>query len=1003
MSKFDEKSLIEDYIDKESQKKGWKSVPSDSLERESLEEPLLVGNLIRTLKRLNTNPSFGDEELRQALAELKLGKAEQILHFFRNGIPVKFEKDRIVYNIRLFDYDNIANNEFILSRQVIHQSVNKQIRNDIILYVNGVPLVNIECKNPASLTEDWRKAFTEMMEYERKVPELYKYVQIGVAAEHVVKYFPTTPEQQEEPKYHEWREPNKDPVDSTIQMLTPETLLDIVKNYLFFRIEHGVAAKVITRYMQYRAAERICNRVRDHLTGKEQKDKGLVWHWQGSGKTLTMIFAANKLYHMPLLQNPTIFFIVDRDDLQQQLHQEFTALDITKPETIDSIHALKQLLIHDEGRGKRGIFITLIHKFRPEELQQLQEELDAISQNRETIQTRKNVIAFVDEGHRTQYGTLAAQMRAILKSASFFAFTGTPISKPGHDTYQQFSYPQEEPYLDKYFVTDALTDGFTVKIVYQPRLEKDVHLNKQMLETFLQIELEEIPEEYQQPVEEKTKERLNAIKLFLENPKRISKITQDIARHFKENIDGKFKAMVVAASRIACVRYKRELDKLLPPEYSEIVMTFNQTDPPEIQGYLREAIARFNGKEIEDIRKEIRDKYKEEKELPKILIVTDMLLTGYDAEILQTMYLDKPLKEHRLLQAIARTNRPYKNLKEAGLVLDYVGILQNLAKAFENYSKEDIKDVLVNMNELRQEFTQILEETLSLLQEIPKDQYDRQTMLKAIETITTNEQNTKKFQQNYRKLRSLFELLGVDEIKIQRFSEFKWLTAIYAYYLKVVQPPETPEAKYIQKYYTKTVKFVHKTTELENIQQQLPTIQFDENFLQELDEKAKTKEEKAANIFFTLNRYVLVEREKNPVYETLAEKVEKLLKLWKQRTKNYEQIYAEGSGILQELNQLESRRKQLNFDSLHYSLLLTLEKQFGANLGLTQDVKELAATLKTFMFKDWQTQQTARKNIERETRKYLRKYIKQNQLKLEQLEELYQRIMQNVKAYGQET
>ena len=218
-----------------------------------------------------------------------------------------------------------------------------------------------------------------------------------------------------------------------------------------------------------------------------------------------------------------------------------------------------------------------------------------------------------------------------------------------------------------------------------------------------------------------------------------------------------------------------------------------------------------------------------------------------------------------------------------------------------------------------------------------------------------------------------------------------------------MQPPETPEAKYIQTYYTKTVKFVHKTTELESIQQQLPTVQFDENFLQNLEEKAKTKEEKAANIFFTLNRYVLVERQKNPIYETLAEKVEKLLKLWKQRTRNYEQIYTEGAKILQELNQLESRRKQLNFDSLHYSLLLTLEKQFGANPALTQDVKELAATLKTFMFKDWQTQPTARKNIERETRKYLRKYIKQNQLKLEQLEELYQRIMQNVKAYGQET
>ena len=362
---------------------------------------------------------------------------------------------------------------------------------------NGIPLVNIECKNPASLTENWYSAYRQVKEYEKAVPEPYKYIQIGVAAEQTARYFPTAP-WQEETLTHQWRVPNKDTVDSTIEMFTPETLLNIIRNYLFIRIERGATTKVITRYMQYRAAEQICNRVLNNIDGKETKNKGLIWHWQGSGKTLTMIFAANKLYRHPTLQNPTIFFVVDREELETQLYEEFSALDITKPEVIDSIHALRKMIEHDENRGKRGIFITLIHKFRPEELSELQKELETLSQTRETIQTRKNVILFIDEAHRTQYGTLAAQMNQILKNAQPYAFTGTPIRKIGHDTYGQFSYPPQEKYLDKYFITDSIEDGFTLKIAYQPRLEEDVHLKKDMLDTFIQVEFDEIPEEYRE-------------------------------------------------------------------------------------------------------------------------------------------------------------------------------------------------------------------------------------------------------------------------------------------------------------------------------------------------------------------------------------------------------------------------------------------------------------------------------------------------------------------------
>jgi len=1006
MPLFSEKSLVEDYFVQKLQDQGWKFIPSDNLERESLEEPLLTPMLIRALKRLNANIGIGDEEIKQVLNELKLKTSgaehcKQILNHLKYGIPIKFEKERVVKYVKLFDYDNTANNDFTVSRQVIHQSGDKQIRNDIILYINGIPVVNIECKNPTSLTENWFTAYKQIIDYWKTVPEPYKYIQIGIAAEQTARYFPTAPWQQEDVKIHQWRTQDKtDPLDAITEMLTPSTLLNIIRNYLFFRIEHGATTKVIARYMQYRAAEQIFNRVIGYLKGETDKNKGLIWHWQGSGKTLTMIFAANKLYRHPLLENPTIFFIVDREELQEQLYQEFTALDITKPETIDTIQALRQTLKHDENRGKRGIFITLIHKFRPEELTQLQNELNALSQKQETIQTRKNVILFIDEAHRTQYGILAAQMKQTLKNAFAFALTGTPIAKTGRDTYQEFSYPKEgEKYLDKYFITDSIEDGFTLKIAYQPHLEKDVHLKKELLDTFIQVEFEEIPEEYREKTEEKIKQRLNAIKIFLENPDRIKLIAQDIAQHYKENLDGKFKAIVVAVNRLACVRYKRELDKLLPKEYSEVVMTFTRTDPPEIQDYLNELTARYHGKDIEDIRKQIIDKYKEE-EYPKILIVTDMLLTGFDVPILQTMYLDKPLKEHRLLQAIARTNRPYKDLKTAGLIIDYIGILKEFTRAFENYTKEDITGVLLPIDELATEFTQTLDQTMALFQGIPTDKDDRQTMLKAFETITADEQNAKKFQQNYRQLRKLFELLGTHPIKLEKLKEYTWLTQVYGYYIHWLRQEQYEEYKYVQKYFPKTLKYVYKTTQLSDIERQYPTIQFDANYLKNLQEKIKTKEEKAANILFTLNRFIIIDKHRNPIYETLTERVERILKLWKEKTKDYEKIYNEAAQIVNEIQQLQTRQNQLAFTNMQYAILLTLEQKLGPNKSLIQDVQELTALLQPFMFKGWQTQPTTRKTIERQTRKYLRKYIKQHNLTLQDIDQLQQKIMENVKTYG---
>jgi type I restriction enzyme R subunit len=1006
MPRFSEKSLVEDYIVEQLIKIGWKFVSSDELERDSLDEPLLVSNLIHKLQEINASLGIGDEEIKTVLNELKMKVSgvegsKQVLNYLKSGVAVKFEKERVVKYVRLFDYSDIGKNEFIVSSQVSFGDGANAIRTDIILFVNGVPLVVIECKNPADFSTNWYDAFKQIKDYEKKVPELFKYVQIGVAAEQAVRYFPIVPWQDaEDVKTEEWKAEGMDPLDSILQMLDRRILLDVIRNFLFFKVEYGNATKIVARYMQYRASNKIVERVINNIVGKEDKNKGLIWHWQGSGKTLEMVFAANKLYHSRELENPSIFFIVDRVDLEVQLSEEFNALDIEKCDIIGSIDELRGVLKHDGGRGKRGLMITLIHKFRVEELDALKKELETLSTDNETILNRKNVITFIDEGHRTQYGTLAAQMRDILRSAFFFAFTGTPISKQGKDTYLAFSYPPEEKYLDKYFITDSIRDGFTVKIAYQPRLDKEVHLEKELLDTFLEIEDEELPEEIREDVKDKVKKKLNLIKVYLENPARVEKVAEDVAAHFKENTDGKFKAMVVAVNRQACVYYKRAMDKHLPKEYSEIVMTFDEKrDSQSIKDHFKELRGRYNGKELDVIKSEIIEKFKDE-EFPKILIVTDMLLTGFDAPVLQTLYLDKPLKEHRLLQAIARTNRPYKGVKEAGLIIDYIGVLREVNRAFEIYTEEEIKGALSHIDDLKLEFIALIEEILDMFKDVRKDQTDRDTLLKAIEILTSDEENSREFIESYKKLRRVFELLGPDVIKAKRFSGYQWITAIYTYYLRLVLRNQASDQRYVSQYYGKTIKYIHKTTEFEELEKNLPIIEFDESYMTKLEEKVKTKEEKAANIVFTLNRFVLVEKHRNPIYESLIEKVERLLEMWKERTKDFEKIYNEGTKIFKEYVSLSRRKKDLNFSEMQYALLLILEKRFGVDKLLVDDVRELSKTLDEVIFPGWTSQTTAKKNVERIVRKVVRGYIKRYGLKLNELGELCEKLTDCVKNYG---
>jgi len=757
-----EKRLVEDYIvDRLVQVKGWRLIEAVRLKRDDLGEPLLISDLIEAIKRINSDVDLTDGDINRVLSELKLAPASMegakiVLKYLKHGVPVKLERERTVKSIQLIDYGHLEKNDFVVSRQVRFREYG-EIRADIILYLNGIPIVLIECKSPAKPYSTLQDAYDQVKRYEQTVPELFKYVQFSIIAEWNARYFPNTTDGRDTPQ-ERWRvEGVEDEVDAVIEMLDKETLLDLIRHFIFVREWRGELTRVIARWMQYQAANRMVERVQKNLRGKDDKRNGLIWHWLGSGKTLTMIFTANKLWTLNIPENPTIFFIVDRIELEDQLRNEYEALETSLP-TLERIESIREL-IETLRIGKRGAFLTLIHKFRPEEIKTLIEELEVIERTKgeETILTRRNIIVFIDEGHRTQYGLLAAAMRYALKNAFFFAFTGTPIAKGRRDTYSYFAYPERgEPYLHRYFIIESQRDGHTLPIAFTSRLLNKVGLKYSgevsreyedflKSETFEDIEdrldsstykkiidflvehgaLKEIPEEYKQQVRDRIARKMNKIKVYMEKPERIQLIAEDIAKHYMENLDGKFKAMIVTASRLACVRYKKAVDEALrklgvpkPEEYTEIVMTYMQNDPGEIQAYQQTLKSKYGrSKETSEINKEIIAKFKEE-EYPKIVIVTDMLITGFDHPQLQTIYLDKPLKGHLLLQTVARVNRPAKE-KEVGLIVDYVGVLEDYEKALAFYEGEDytsISQSFQNMERLAEEFERLLKETEELIE-----------------------------------------------------------------------------------------------------------------------------------------------------------------------------------------------------------------------------------------------------------------------------------------------
>jgi type I restriction enzyme R subunit len=691
-----------------------------------------------------------DAVLSKVKETLMRAEPHEFLEYLRSGLSVEESRKRV--KVVLIDYENIDNNDFIICEKVRFLGEKSDIP-DVTLYINGIPLVVIEVEDPLRLGERaLGEGINQLYGYEREIPWLFKYVQIGVVytdAENSV-YMPMMRDWRgKERWFGRWRDSNGN--YNILDLLRRERLLDILRWFIFYKGERK-DNKVIPRYNQYWATIKAVKRVTNYLEGRDARNRGLIWHWQGSGKTYTMFYIAYQFYRRFFEKDPIVFFIVDRKDLQRQLYDEFIK-DIYAQyfheyiKIIERIEDLKSILkdIKEKEINRlaisRGVYVVLIQKFRPEEL----EELSPID--------KREIVILLDEAHRSQYGVLGATLSRVLPNTVELAFTGTPVMEYEKNTFLRFAYPSlGELFLDKYFVSDSIKDGYTLPLVYQVIQEiEDMRINvsrdeiKDLLDTWAEKayevgSLDDLVDEEDEKVfatitKKEIRQKLNKIKVFLENPKRLSLIAEYIAENVREDTEGfKFKAMVVVSSRLACVRMKRALDEALAKRYgekgkkwSEVVMTYQSNErEEEIRNYLNELLSKWRGvgdkvvRDWDEVNRIIQDRFKEGED-PRILIVTDMLITGFDCPKLKVMYLDKPLFEHKLLQAIARVNRPYKTqnlIKEFGLIIDFLGLLDSVKETIVKYELLDVETYRKIFEESIHALSDVMEELKQLINEI---------------------------------------------------------------------------------------------------------------------------------------------------------------------------------------------------------------------------------------------------------------------------------------------
>ena len=929
MPKPNEHKTVQARILTYAQEIGWTFVPRAEAEKRRGKNTTLTG--FQTLSGLSSslffddllyqkvrefNPLYADApgalvgQLRRLAANI-YGNREMLAVLRNRGKFFSAAENR-ERDLLLIHYDDPTRNVYEVTEEFAWHNGKYGNREDVVFLINGIPVLVVECKN-ANKDEGIALGIDQIRRYHEETPELFIPEMAFTVTDALGFDYGATWNTVRRNLFH-WKQTSQQPktsqVAETSQVLkTCEVfshignlegktktffaiprVLKLLKDYIIFAEKDEELGKFILQQHQTAAIEQVVARAHDPA-----KRRGLVWHTQGSGKTFTMLKTAELLFKAPESEKPTILLLIDRNELEDQLLKNLAALGMENVEHAHSMARLNQLLKTDY----RGIIVSTIHKFR---------DMPA------NLNQRANIYVLVDEAHRTTGGDLGNFLMAALPHATYLGFTGTPIDRTayGQGTFKTFGVDDApQGYLHKYSIQESIADGTTLPLFYNlaPN-EMLVPADVMEQEFFALADTEGIAD-----IAELNKilERAVNLKNFLKGKARIQKVAEYVAGHYRDNVEPLgYKAFLVAVDREACALYKKALDAFLPPAYSEVVYTGNNND--------KELLKEFHIDDKQE--KAIRKNFAKFGELPKMLIVTEKLLTGFDAPILYAMYLDKPMRDHTLLQAIARVNRPYENeaqemVKRHGFVLDFVGIFDKLEKAL-SFDSDEVNAVIKDLALLKTLFKNKMEQKAPAYLALITRNFNDKDVDGLIEHFRDKERR-KEFFKEYKEIEMLYEIISPDAFMRPYLDDYATLSGIFA----VVRKAYAKTVYVDRAFQKKTSELVQQHIDASRIEAVTQFVEINPETIQLIKEQQADYNTKVINLVKSIEK-IAEDSSDDPYLVGMAERAKAVQESYEDRqTETADAVAA----LLRELDANERRKREQaekGFDSLTYFVYATL-------------------------------------------------------------------------------
>ena len=927
-----ERSAVQEPMLKYAAEIGWQSIsPSEAMPMRGGDTAaryfteVLKAQLLKLNKGIIDDSNCADVMRQLGLLNATLEGNQEALLWMRGEKSTFVVSENRNRNVTLIDFENLNNNLFHVTDEWEQQNAAHRNRADVVFLINGIPVAIVETKN-AGKPDGLALGVEQIRRYHSETPEMFTTAQLfGVTQ--LLDFFYGVTWNTNRKNLFNWK--IDEPTNYELKVKTffdRNRFLKVLQRSIIFQSKDDQLIKIVLRQHQTRAVEKVIERVKD-----PNKRRGLVWHTQGSGKTLTMIsIAARLLRSSEQTEKPTVLMVIDRNELESQLFSNITGYGITSLEVAQSKDDLERILASDY----RGLVVSMIHKFdkRPSNLN-----------------TRESVIVLIDEAHRTTGGNFGNYLMAALPNATYIGFTGTPIDSlsKGEGTFKVFGVDDEQGYLDKYAISESIEDGTTVP------------LNYALAPSNLQIDREVLDREFLSLADAEgvsDPDELNAIldravnlKTIMKAPDRVEKIAQFIAEHFQETVEPMgFKAFLVGVDREACALYKQALDKYLPPAYSEVVYSEDNRDSELMKSY-------YHTPEQE---KDIRKRFTNKNEHPKILIVTQKLLTGFDAPILYCMYLDKPMRDHLLLQAIARVNRPYEDtdglVKPAGFVLDFVGIFEHLEKALA-FDSDEVESVIQNIDVLKETFAKLMRETAQQYLPLATGSDDK-AKEQAIVHFRDKEVR-EAFFAFFKQVQNLYNILSPDAFLHPFIEDYQALAVLYGLIRNVYS-----DRTYVDKELTaKTRRLLQAHTEGDLFELPDAFYELNETTLREIDQSDASDTVKVLNLVKILRQKVKDEATSQPFLVSLGERAETTIAAYENRQSETQDTLAEFMKIASEYASAARESQQLGMDGNTFAVYTVLRNVI-ADVNPEQ-ARAVDQVFTQFPDYQWDNQQASRLRI----------------------------------------